>query len=226
MTAPVGWSRTRSASDSRFQTRSRCSAWSILQSRISRPSGDQSRTTMSPSGASAGRSRRAPDATSQTNARSRPDALVVAARRRSSRPGANEWTWMPVPGPSQSSGPGSPRAVSAVRMLCSTPFERWADENAAIAPSALRASAVRSAAEWCTVWRSPTRPSSPMTATRTASRSSDAVMNPTRAPCRLNAICSDAYGASLGLRSIASPPRPTGSRPSGRSRCRSCPPAT
>ena len=65
---------------------------------------------------------------------------------------------------------------------------------------------VRSAVEWWTVWSSPTRPSSPMTATRTASRSSEAVMNPTRPPCRLNAICSEAYGASWGLRSIGSPP--------------------
>ena len=42
---------------------------------------------MSPSGASAGRSRRSPETASQTKARSRPDALVVATSRWSSSPG-------------------------------------------------------------------------------------------------------------------------------------------
>ena len=113
---------------------------------------------------------------------------------------------MLVPSPSQSSGPGSPRAVSVVSRLYSSPFERWADPNATVVPSALIASVVSPAAEWWTVWSSPTWPSSPMTATRTASRSSDAVMNATRPPYRLNARSSDAYGARWGLRSMGSPP--------------------
>ena len=104
-TAPVGVVQLPNARPCRgVQTSNRCSACSIRQSRSSRPSGDQSRATMSPLGASGGQvltgpGRRVPDERPFT-ARDR--------RRRDERDrpgGANAWTTMLLAGPSHTSRP-------------------------------------------------------------------------------------------------------------------------